>query len=368
MTEFLLPIRSDLQGLQPYGAPQDNVRARLNVNENPFEPSETTRKALSAAVFQATADLNRYPDRDASRLRETLAAYIERESGIQMSADRMWAANGSNEIMAHIFAAFGGPGRCALTFSPTYSMYPEYARNAFTNLVDIGRNDNFSIDSVSACAAIKASTPTLVLIASPNNPTGTATPLDELRVIIECAREQGSLVVVDEAYAEFRHEKSETAVRLLDDYPNLIVTRTLSKAFGFAGARVGYCLCSNPQIVDALMLVRLPYHLSSITQAAAVAALENSSELEAQVALLRDERDRITAALTDMGLTVSPSDANFVFFGEFEDRHVMWQGLYERGVLIRETGPDRWLRASVGTPEENRIFLEAIAELVTSQR
>ena len=368
MTEFVLPIRADLQGLAPYGAPQDSVRARLNVNENPFEPSAALRTALSEAVYQATGDLNRYPDRDALRLRKALSEYIELESEFHCDPERIWAANGSNEIMAHVFAAFGGPDHCAITFPPTYSMYPEYARNAFTQLVAVERNRDFTINVVNACTAIEINKPALVLIASPNNPTGTAIRLEELREIIECARDQGAIVVVDEAYAEFRHEKDATAVRLLDTYPNLIVTRTLSKAFGFAGARVGYCLSSNSQIVDALMLVRLPYHLSAITQAAAVAALENSSELVEQVSFIRRERDAMIAALLGLGLTVSPSDANFVFFGVFEDRHVIWQGLYERGVLIRETGPDKWLRVSVGTPSENRLFLEAIADLVSSDR
>jgi histidinol-phosphate aminotransferase len=368
MTDFVLPIRADLRGMSPYGAPQDIVKARLNVNENPFVPSEALRSALSAAVFEATGDLNRYPDRDAWQLREALASYIERESGFECDAQKIWPANGSNEVMAQVFSAFGGPDRCAITFPPTYSMYPEYARNAFTQLVAVGRNNDFTINVGEARAAIELHKPALVLIASPNNPTGTAISLMHLRDIIECARDNGALVVVDEAYAEFRHNKNETAVRLLDSYPNLIVTRTLSKAFGFAGARVGYCLCSNSAIVNALMLVRLPYHLSAITQAAAVAALENSSELMEQVELLRDQREVISSELLGLGLNVSPSDANFVFFGEFVDRHAIWQGLYERGVLIRETGPDRWLRVSVGTPEENELFLEAIAELLPSDR
>ena len=364
MTDFTLPLRPDLVNQVPYGAPQDSVQARLNVNENPFTPGDQFRQALANAVFDASAELNRYPDRDAVKLRQAIARYIRRESDVDVEIDRIWAANGSNEVMSHIFGAFGGPGHSVLTFSPTYSMYPEYARDSFTEFISLNRSSDFSIDPVIACDAITLNRPSLVLIASPNNPTGTAIPLEHLSQIIESAREVNALVVVDEAYAEFRRNSSETAVRLLDSYPNVIVTRTLSKAFGFAGARVGYCLTSTPDIVSALMLVRLPYHLSAITQAVAVTALDHDSELSQQVAILRSERDLLATELTALGLEVSPSDANFIFFGTFDDRHAVWKKLYDRGVLIRETGPDRWLRVSVGTPAENQLFLSALREVV----
>ena len=364
MTDFTLPLRPDLVNQVPYGAPQDSVQARLNVNENPFTPGDQFRQALAEAVFDASAELNRYPDRDAVKLRQAIARYIKRESDVILEIDRIWAANGSNEVMSHVFGAFGGPGHSVLTFSPTYSMYPEYARDSFTEYISLDRSSDLSIDPVIACDAITANRPSLVLIASPNNPTGTAITLEHLRQIIECAREVNALVVVDEAYAEFRRDSSETAVRLLDSNPNVIVTRTLSKAFGFAGARVGYCLTSTPDIVAALMLVRLPYHLSAITQAVAVTALDHDSELSQQVAILRSERDLLATELTALGLEVSPSDANFIFFGTFDDRHAVWKKLYDRGVLIRETGPDRWLRVSVGTPAENQLFLSALREVV----
>lgn len=367
MTErstFSIPLRPDLVNQSPYGAPQDSVQARLNVNENPFTPSKEFRQALAAAVLEASADLNRYPDRDALSLRSALARYIEREAGVDIDVERVWVANGSNEVMAHIFGAFGGPGHSALTFAPTYSMYPEYARDSFTEFRSIEREADFTIDPVAACAAITGQRPALVLIASPNNPTGTAIPLQHLRQIIECAQEVNALVIVDEAYAEFRHDPGETAMRLLDSYPNVIVTRTLSKAFGFAGARVGYCLASSPEIISALMLVRLPYHISAITQAVAITALEHDSELSQQVRILRSERDRLAVELAALGCKVSPSDANFIFFGKFTDRHAIWQALYDKGVLIRETGPDQWLRVSIGTPEENQLFLSALRDVL----
>lgn len=368
MTDFHIPLREDLRGQVPYGAPQDSVQARLNVNENPFPPSLELCESISRAVREASATLNRYPDREAVKLRESLSTYIFRESNVQISCDQIWVANGSNEIMSHIFAAFGGPERSAITFPPTYSMYPEYARNSFTELSFVNRDDAFGINVDAACESIDNLRPSLVLIASPNNPTGNTIPIADLELIIDCARVRGALVVVDEAYAEFRREKTATAVTLLGTYPNLIVTRTLSKAFGFAGGRVGYCMASTPAIVEALMLVRLPYHISTLTQAAAVAALEHDSELQQQVQLLREERDRIEQALESMDIEVAPSDANFVYFGRFPNRHVIWEELFKRGVLIRETGPTQWLRASVGTPIENQLFLESLREVISSSR
>ena len=368
MTGFDLPVRPDLVGQYPYGAPQEVVQARLNVNENPFPPSIELREALARAVSSAAENLNRYPDREAEQLRSALSTYIERESGVSVGIDRIWAANGSNEVMSQIFSAFGGPSRTALTFPPTYSMYPEYSRNSFTQLLEVERDDHFGIDVDAACRAIREHGPTLVLIASPNNPTGTSISMSDLEEIVGCAQKNQALVVVDEAYAEFRRDLEATAVRLIDQYPNVIVTRTLSKAFGFAGGRVGYCLTSTPEIVHTLMLVRLPYHLSALTQAAAITALEHHSQLQQQISILREQRDVIVAELVNMGLRVAPSDANFVFFGTFNDRHALWQGLCDRGVLIRETGPDQWLRVSVGTPDENQLFLHALGEVIQSSR
>lgn len=368
MTDFDLPLRPELRGQNPYGAPQFVVRARLNVNENPFPPSPELREALGRTVGEAAVNLNRYPDRDAVQLREALSAYIHRETGVLIGVDRIWAANGSNEVMAHIFSAFGGPGRRALTFPPTYSMYPEYSRNSFTELVSVDRGNDFGIDVEAACRAIIEKNPVLVLIASPNNPTGTAVSVTDFEAVIACAQVHQALVVIDEAYAEFRRNVDETAVRLLDSYPNVIVTRTLSKAFGFAGGRVGYCLASSPEIIQALMLVRLPYHLSSLTQAAAITALAFDNELREQVEVIRHQRDYLVSQLENMGLQVIPSDANFILFGTFLDRHSAWQELCDRGVLIRETGPDQWLRVSVGTSEENQLFLDSLRDVVGLNR
>ncbi|WP_035812400.1 histidinol-phosphate transaminase [Jiangella gansuensis] len=354
-----LPIRDELRGVEPYGAPQLDVPVCLNVNENPFGPSEQLVADAARAVADAVRGLNRYPDREATTLRERLAGYLDRESGVALRTEQVWAANGSNEIMLQILQAFGGPGRTALSFAPTYSMYPEYARDTTTTWVTAQRNSDFSIDPETALKAVAEHRPSVVLIASPNNPTGTAVPLDLVTAVHEAS---DGVVVVDEAYAEFRRDGVPSALSLLADHPRLIVTRTMSKAFAFAGARVGYAAASE-QVIDVLRVVRLPYHLSAVTQAVAVVALEHAAELQARVAQLRDERDALAAWLREIGLEVADSDANFVLFGRFPDRHAVWQGLLDHGVLIRETGPDGWLRVSVGTPEETTAFKDALVSV-----
>jgi histidinol-phosphate aminotransferase len=354
-----LPVRADLRGQVPYGAPQLDVPVRLNVNENPYPPSEALVADVARAVAEATRGLNRYPDRDARALRADLAAYLGRESGVTLTADQVWAANGSNEVMLQLLQAFGGPDRAALGFSPTYSMYPDYCRDTFTRYVVVPRRADFTIDLDHARAAIAEHAPSVILLASPNNPTGTTLPLDDVRAVLEVAP---GMVVVDEAYAEFRTAGTRSALELLADHPRLVVTRTMSKAFALAGARLGY-LAASPAVVDAVQLVRLPYHLSAVTQAVARTALAHADELQAQVATLRAERDALVGWLRGRGHEVAASDANFVLFGLFDDRHAVWQGLLDRGVLIRETGPDRWLRVSVGSPEENAAFRAALEEV-----
>ena len=354
-----LPVRDDLRGQTPYGAPQLDVRARLNVNENPFAPSESLVADVAAAVAEATRVLNRYPDRDAVALRGDLAAYLSGESGVALTGAQIWPANGSNEVMHQLLLAFGGPGRTALGFTPTYSMYPEYCRDTFTRYVTVGRDGDFRVEAEVALEAIAEYRPDVVLLASPNNPTGTPLTLEVVAAVLDAAP---GMVIVDEAYAEFRRRGTPSALELLDGHPRLVVTRTMSKAFGLAGARLGY-LAADPAVVEAVQLVRLPYHLSAVTQAVARAALAHTDDLQSQVALLRDERDGLVDWLRGRGHDVADSDANFVLFGRFDDRRAVWQGLLDRGVLIRETGPEGWLRVSVGTPEENAAFRAALEEV-----
>ena len=362
-----LPLRPDLEGETPYGAPEIDVPVRLNVNENPYPPSATVIESIATAVAQAAQGLNRYPERDFPRLRAALADYLEAESGAHLTPEQIWAANGSNEVMLHVLQAFGGPGRTCLTFTPTYSMYPEYARDTLTDYATRPRRKDFTLDVDAAVSAINELRPAVVVLASPNNPTGTALPLEDIKRILEAARGHGPIlgaeigsparssdcvVVIDEAYAEFRRSGVPSALELVGPaHPHLAVTRTMSKAFGAAGLRLGY-LAADRALVDALRVVRLPYHLSAVTQAAALAALSHRDELMAQVASLRDERDAFVEWLRAQGLVAHESDANFVLFGPFPDREAIWQALLDAGVLIRVVGPEGFLRASIGTPDE----------------
>ena len=355
MSTTTLPLRPDLVGAQPYGSPQLDVPVRLYTNENPYSPPHPVVADIATAVASAAGQLNRYPDREAQALRADLAGYL----GHGIDAANVWAANGSNEVMLHVLQAFAGPGRTAMSFSPTYSMYPHFARSTGTRWVAHPRRADFSIGLDDALDRIAEERPDVVLLTSPNNPTGTALPLETVAAIAERAP---GLVVVDEAYAEFRRPGVPSALALLGEHPRLVVTRTMSKAFALAGARLGY-LAADPQVVAALRLVRLPYHLSTITQVVARTALQHAATLLARVDVLRAERDVLVDWLRREGLSVAESDANFVLFGEFADRHAVWQGLLDRGVLIRETGPPGWLRVSVGTPDQMSAFRSALQEV-----
>ncbi|MCA0251572.1 MAG: histidinol-phosphate transaminase [Actinobacteria bacterium] len=355
-----LPLRPELVGEEPYGAPQIPDVVLLNTNENPYPPSPAIIADMAAAIAEMATGVNRYPDREASALRADLAAYL----GHGLDAGRIWAANGSNEVMTHLLGAFAGPGRTVLTFAPTYSMYPEYARNTHSGYVVVPRTDDYAIDPETAIAAIAEHQPSVVILTTPNNPTGTTTPLATIRRILAAT---DAIVVVDEAYQEFARDPGQTALTLLSEFGNLVVARTMSKAFAMAGGRVGY-LAAAPAIVDACRIVRLPYHLSAQTQALARVALAHAPEMLAEVDRLRRVRDELVARLPGLGVEVIDSDANFCLFGPFADRHDVWQRLLDRGILVREVGPAGWLRVSVGTPEQTDQFYAALAAVMEEIR
>jgi histidinol-phosphate aminotransferase len=337
-----LPVRDDLRGAVPYGAPQLDVPVRLNTNESPYPPPPEVVADLSAALAEAATSLNRYPDREALALRAGLAAYLGH------TPEGTWAANGSNEVIQQLLQAFGGPGRTALGFEPSYAMHRLIALGTGTAWAAEPRAEDFTIRN--AAEAVARHRPDVTFLCSPNNPTGTAVPASTVEEVYDAT---DGMVIVDEAYAEF--SRSPSAVALLPGRPRLVVTRTMSKAFALAGARVGY-LAADPAVVDALRLVRLPYHLSALTQAAASVALRHTAALLAQVDTLKAERDRLVDALP---VTV-PSDANFVLFRAAGGT---WQALLDRGVLVRDVGLPGWLRVTAGRPEENDAFLHALREV-----
>lgn len=365
MSGFEVPLRADLRGEVPYGAPQLDVPVRLNVNENPYPPSPGLVADIAAAVAVAAAQLNRYPDREASQLRADLAGYLKAYENVDVDPGQVWAANGSNEIMHQLLIAVGGPGQTVLGFAPTYSMYPQYCRDTFTGYETVDRDADFTLDVDRAVSAVRDRRPVVTLLTSPNNPTGTALPLATAQAVLNAAAEHGGLVVVDEAYAEFRRPGTASALELLDTHANLVVTRTMSKAFAYAGARVGY-LVADKSIVDAVRIVRLPYHLSALTQVVACAALAHAGELLAHVETLRVERDATVDWLREQGFAAADSDANFVLFGRFGDRRAVWQALLDRGVLVRESGPAPWLRVSIGTAAEMAAFENALLEVTAT--
>ncbi|WP_046729561.1 histidinol-phosphate transaminase [Streptomyces humi] len=356
-----LPVRDELRGKSPYGAPQLDVPVRLNTNENPYPLPEPLVERITERVREAARGLNRYPDRDAVQLRTELARYLTKTGNHPLSLENVWAANGSNEVIQQLLQTFGGPGRSAIGFEPSYSMHGLIARGTGTRWLSGPRDADFTIDTEAATRAIAEHRPDVVFITTPNNPTGNAVPPETVLALYEAAQAaRPSMVVVDEAYIEFSH--GDSLLPLLEGRPNLVVSRTMSKAFGAAGLRLGY-LAAHPAVVDAVQLVRLPYHLSAITQATALAALEHTDTLLKYVEQLKAERDRLVTEMRALGLEVTESDANFVQFGRFADPHGVWQKILDRGVLVRDNGVPGFLRVSAGTPEENDAFLDAVREV-----
>jgi len=355
-----LQLNESLRELKPYGAPQIPADIRLNTNENPFGLDSELQREIIDEISQQVSHLNRYPDRDAVQLREMLADYINKSCGTNFNMENIWAANGSNEILQSIALAFNGS---AMGFEPSYSMHPLISKSVGKNWISVPRAADFSFNSDLAVQAIKQHRPGLVFLTTPNNPTGDSISFEDIAVVTKTALQTHSVVVVDEAYAEFSDFPS--AVGLIPENPNLIVSRTMSKAFAFAGARLGYMIASKT-LVEAMLLVRLPYHLSDLTQAAARAAIRKSSGLKQEVVVLKANRQLLSAELKKMDLKVIESDANFILFGGFKiAASELWSELVSRGVLIRDVGLPGYLRVTVGTTQENDGFIAALREVLS---
>lgn len=363
-TGVWLPLRPELRGREPYGAPQVDAPVRLNTNENCYPPPAAVIDAVVSAAGAEAARLNRYPDREATGLRTDLAGYLTEATGEPIAPEQVWAANGSNEVLQQLLQVFGGPGRDAFAFVPCWAMYELLATATGTKWLAGMLNSDFSLSPADAIPQVEEYCPSVVFLCSPNNPIGTSLDLDVIRGVYDVT---AGMVIVDEAYAEFARPGTPSAVTLLPGRPRLVVTRTLSKAFALAGVRLGY-LAADPAVVDALRLVRLPYHLSALTQATGRAALQHTGSLLASVEAIKEQRDRIVADLTGMGLTVAPSDANFVLFGGLADSAATWQALLERGVLVRDVGIPGWLRVSAGTPDDTDTFLAAMRDVLRKER
>ncbi len=361
-------LREDLRGHTAYGAPQLDVAVRLNTNENSYAVPPDVVAAITAAVGGCASSLNRYPDREFTALRDDLASWLTDQTGVPVEAAQVWAGNGSNEVLQHLVQAFAGPGRVAMGFTPAYSMHPIISRTMGSTWIDGLRGaptGAFDLTADAVVAQVREHAPHVVFLCSPNNPTGTALDLEVVAALLEAAPD--TLVVIDEAYAEFARPGTPSALRLLGDHPTLVVTRTMSKAFALAGGRLGY-LVAAPEVVDALRLVRMPYHLSAQTQAIARAALAHRASLLAEVEAIKEQRDRMVRELDALGYPPVPSDANFVLFGGLADAASSWQALLDQGVLVRDVGIPHHLRVTAGTPEETTAFLSAMAGLGESHR
>jgi histidinol-phosphate aminotransferase len=350
-----LPVRDDLRGKKPYGAPQIHVPIQLNVNENTHPVPADVADDIAGAIREALGTINRYPDREFTELREALAGYV----GGGVTADQIWAANGSNEVLQQILQAFGGPGRTLLGFPPTYSMYPLLAEGTGTKWVTAERAANFEITADIAVSAIREHTPNITVFCAPNNPTGTGVDLDAIAAVYDAT---DGIVIVDEAYHEFMPDNQPRATTLLPGRPRLLISRTMSKAFAFAGARVGY-LVADPSAIDALRLVRLPYHLSALTQAAATTALKHAPTMLAMVDDIRQQRDRIVRELPKLGYTPHDSQTNFVLFGGVDDPNATFRALLDHGIIIRDVGIPNHLRVTAGTADETTAFLSALGKI-----
>ncbi len=354
-----LPIRDDLRGQSPYGAPQKHVRVQLNVNENTHPVPDDVAADIVDSIRQALLTVNRYPDREFTELRQSLADYL----GHDLTAEQLWAANGSNEVLQQLLQAFGGPGRSVLGFPPTYSMHSILASGTGTTWIPAQRDDEFRISPETVVAAIREHQPDIVFLCGPNNPTGT--PLD-IETIAAAYDATDGIVMVDEAYAEFMPSDAPSALTLLPGRERLVVSRTMSKAFAFAGARVGY-MAAHPAVVDAVRLVRLPYHLSALTQAAAIAALRHAPEMLAMVDDIKGQRDRMVTELQAMGYRTYETWSNFVLFGGVADPHAAFEALLERDVIVRDLGIPNHLRVSAGTEAETTAFLDAMRQVAAEQ-
>jgi histidinol-phosphate aminotransferase len=342
-----------VRDVEPYVSPHPPVAVRLNTNECPVPLPEDFSEDLARTVRDLP--LNRYPDGQMTRLREDLAAHVGHP------LDGTWAANGSNEILTELLLAYGGPGRTAVVFEPTYLLHSRLSTLTSTHLVSLRLVEPFTIGD-GAIGEAAAAHPDVVFVCSPNNPTGNAQPIEATRALAEAV---DALVIVDEAYIEFG---GESALKLVADHPNVVVTRTLSKAFALAGARIGYCLAA-PEVVRDLQRVRLPYHMSALTQAAGIAALRHAGEAAAMLGAIRAQRDRIFDRLSAQpGVTAYPSDANFVLFTPpaTRDAAEVWQALLDRGVLIRDLTSvvPHALRVTAGTEDETTQFLDALTEVL----
>jgi len=357
-----VPRRADLKLLSGYHSPQVDVEVRLNTNESPLPPPPEWLDELRAELGHI--DFNRYPDRDATALRAALGAFHE------VDPARVFCANGSNEVLQCLLLAYGGPGRAAAVFEPTYALHSHIASLTATEVVRAWRGPDHRVDLGAVDRLLEESQPLITFLCSPNNPTGRAESPEVVAHVLERAP---GLVVVDEAYGQFApHSALDPVRRGAPGTERLVVVRTFSKTWSMAACRLGY-LVAHPDVVAACEAVVLPYHLDAVTQVAGRLALRHVEAMEARVAVITEERGRIASALGELPVESWPSDANFILFRPtHRAARDVWNDLLDASVLVRDCsswpGLDNCLRVTVGTPEENDRFLRALGSSLDSPR
>jgi histidinol-phosphate aminotransferase len=347
--------REQIQAMAGYHSPQVDVPVRLNTNESPFPPPDGWVEALSQVV--SSIEWNRYPDRSAEELRDVIAA----RHGVDPSM--VFVANGSNEVLQTILLTYAGHGRTVATFEPTYQMYAQIARVTGAEVVVGERRADMTLDAHEIERVMQKNKPSVTFLCNPNNPTGLVEPRENLDVLLQQAT---GIVVVDEAYAEFA---DWSAMDLVAENRPLAVTRTFSKTLSMAALRVGYVVAPT-WMVEQLNIAVLPYHLDSFKQAATIAALSFTKEMEERVLLIKSERTRIEEQLSAHNIQVWSSGSNFVLFRpQSRPAKQVWEALLNDGVLVRDCSSwarlDGCLRVTVGTPEENSLFLQAITKALS---
>ena len=347
--------RETVVALTGYHSAQVDVPVKLNTNESPYPPPHAFLNDWADAIRQNS--WNRYPDREASALRSALAAH----HGV--AVDQVWAGNGSNEVLQALFLAYGGAGRSVMLFEPTYMLHRHIAEITGATILSCPRAEDFRIDPDRAVERIIQDAPNIVMLCSPNNPTGTVETAETVHAIAQAAAQVGALVIVDEAYGEFAPFTSIAAVT-----SNIAVVRTYSKVWSLAGLRLGFVV-ADPAVISAMIAVTLPYHLSAATQIGGVLALQHSTAMAARVDTLVAGRTRIESGLREIGVSYWPSGANFVLFRPVGDARAIWKELLDRGVLVRDcSGWSGCLRVTVGTSDENEAFLDALSRALGGQR
>jgi histidinol-phosphate aminotransferase len=359
-------LRDDLALAPGYHSPQVSVDVRLNTNEAPESPPAEFSERLAAAI--ADVEWNRYPDRSATALRARIAEVESSTVPGGLTLNNVLAANGSNEILQTLCLGYGGPGRCAAVFEPTYALHSHIARLTGTAVVGAERTPDFALFMDSVRAVVASARPSITFLCSPNNPTGMVEDRATVEAVLESVESVDGLLVVDEAYGQFA---GWSALELISEERSLVVTRTYSKTWSAAALRLGY-LIGPTWITEALGDIVLPYHLDAVTQIAGVLALEYLDEMNRRVQSLTSERERVVAGLEDLGVEQWPSGANFVLFrpseASKEAGDVVWQGLVRKSVLVRNCSSwerlDGCLRVTIGTPAENDQFLRALGEVL----